>query len=90
VSAQRAIAWRHGYHALVCSSAEPWAHGTVVRALDVPTYYDDNLAPVEAADPGSDAATLAAAAEPALAGLGHRRARLPRSRRRTRAAPATR
>jgi hypothetical protein len=55
MSAQRASAWRHGYHALVCSSAEPWAHGTVVRALDV-------------------AARSSAA----------------RSRRRTRAAPATR
>jgi ribosomal protein S18 acetylase RimI-like enzyme len=73
VSAERAIAWRHGYHALVCGRAEPWAHGTVVRALDVPTYYDYNVARVEGTDPGSDAATLAAAAEPALAGLGHRR-----------------
>ena len=70
---ERAIAWRHAYHALVCSRIEPWAHGTVVRAPDVPTYYDYNLARAEDGDPGLDAEALAAAAEPALAGLGHRR-----------------
>jgi GNAT superfamily N-acetyltransferase len=73
VSAERAIAWRHGYHAAVCNRVEPWAHGTVVRAHDVPTYYEYNLARVEGAEPGLDAEALAAAAEPALADLGHRR-----------------
>ena len=73
MSAQRAIAWRHGYHAAVCNRVEPWAHGTVVRADDVPTYYEYNLARVEGRDPGLEAAALAAAAEPALADLGHRR-----------------
>jgi GNAT superfamily N-acetyltransferase len=70
---ERAIAWRHACHAAVCSRIEPWAHGTVVRAPDVPTYYEYNLARVEDGDPCLDAVALAAAAEPALAGLGHRR-----------------
>jgi GNAT superfamily N-acetyltransferase len=73
VSAERAIAWRHGYHAAVCGRVEPWAHGTVVRADDVPSYYEYNLARVEGPDPGLDAEALAAVAEPALADLGHRR-----------------
>ena len=72
-AAERAVAWRHGYHAAICSRIEPWAHGTVARAPDVPTYYDYNLARVEGPDPGLDAEALAAAAEPALAGLAHRR-----------------
>ena len=71
--AERAIGWRHGYHAAVCNRVEPWAHGTVVRADDVPTYYEYNLARVEGADSGLDAEALAAAAEPFLADLGHRR-----------------
>lgn len=71
--AARAIAWRHGYHAAVCNRIEPWAHGTAVRADDVPSYYEFNLARVAGPDPGLDAEALAAAAEPALAGLGHRR-----------------
>ena len=71
--AERAIAWRHGYHAAICSRIEPWAHGTVARAPDVPNYYDYNLARVEGGDPGLDAEALAAAAEPALEGLAHRR-----------------
>ena len=45
----------------------------MVRADDVPTYYEYNLARVEGPDPGIGAEALAAAAEPALAGLGHRR-----------------
>ena len=71
--AERAIAWRHGYHAAVATRLLPWAHGTVVRADDVPGYYEYNLARVEGRDPRLDAAALAAAAEPALADLGHRR-----------------
>ena len=87
--ADRAIAWRHGYHAAVCGRVLPWAHGTVVRADDAPSYYEYNLARVEGPDPALDARTprrrasasgeasnaeaLAAAAEPALADLGHRR-----------------
>ncbi len=71
--AERAIAWRHGYHAAVCSRIEPWAHGTIARAPDVPSYYDYNLARAEGGDPGLDAEALAAGAEPALADLDHRR-----------------
>jgi GNAT superfamily N-acetyltransferase len=71
--AERAIAWRHGYHAAVCGRVGPWAHGTVVRADDAPSYYEYNLARVEGGDPGLDAEALAAAAEPSLADLGHRR-----------------
>ena len=66
--AARAIAWRHGYHAAVCDRVLPWAHGTVVRADDLPSYYDYNLVRVEGGDPGLDAEALAAAAEPLLAG----------------------
>jgi GNAT superfamily N-acetyltransferase len=71
--AERAIAWRHGYHAAVCGRIEPWAHGTLARADDLPSYYDYNLARVEGGDPGLSAEALAAAAEPLLADLGHRR-----------------
>jgi GNAT superfamily N-acetyltransferase len=73
VSAERAIAWRHGYHAAVCSRVAPWPYGTIARAPDVPTYYEYNLARVEQRDPGLDAEALAAAAEPFLDGLEHRR-----------------
>ena len=44
-----------------------------MRADDVPSYYEYNLARIEGGDPGLDAEALAAAAEPALADLGHRR-----------------
>ena len=73
---EHAVAWRHGYHALVCDRLEPWEHGTVVRATDVPNFYDYNLVRVEGADPGLSAAELAAVADSALAGLGHRRVEL--------------
>jgi GNAT superfamily N-acetyltransferase len=72
-AAERAIAWRHGYHAAVCSRIEPWAYGTIARAPDVPSFYDYNLARVEHGDAVPDAEALAAAAEPALEGLDHRR-----------------
>ena len=70
---EHAIAWRRGYHARVCDRVEPWAHGTVVRITELPTFYDYNLARVEGPDPDLGADELAAAAEPALADLGHRR-----------------
>jgi GNAT superfamily N-acetyltransferase len=70
---RRAVAWRHGFHAAVCDRIEPWAHGTVVRAADVPSYFEYNLARVEGPDPGLSAEALAAAAEPHLEGLEHRR-----------------
>ena len=70
---ERAVAWRHAYHAVVCGVVEPWVHGTVVGAPDLPTYYDYDLVRIEGGDPGLGAEALAAAAEPALEGLGHRR-----------------
>ena len=73
MSAERAIAWRRGYHAAVATRLLPWAHGTVVRTDDVPSYYEYNLARIEGPDPGRDAEALVAAAEPALENLGHRR-----------------
>ena len=41
--AQGAITWRHGYQAAVCGRIQPWRHGTLARADDLPTYYDYNL-----------------------------------------------
>jgi GNAT superfamily N-acetyltransferase len=74
VSAEaHAIAWRRGFHELVCDRSEPWEHGTVVRATDLPLYYDYNLVRLEGADPGLAAADLAEVADSALAGLAHRR-----------------
>jgi ribosomal protein S18 acetylase RimI-like enzyme len=73
---EHAIAWRHGYHARVCDRIEPWAHGSVALATDMPTFYDYNLARVEGEDPGLTAEALAAVAEPLLASLGHRRIEL--------------
>ncbi len=73
---EHAVAWRHGYHALVCDRVEPWEHGTVVRATDVPNFYDYNLVRVERPDPGLSAAELVAVADSALDGLGHRRVEL--------------
>jgi predicted GNAT family acetyltransferase len=51
---------------------EPWAHGTVVRATDFPSYYDFNVVRVES-DPGMSIAELVAFADVALAPLSHRR-----------------
>ena len=68
----RARAWRHGYHAAVCDEIEPWEHGTVVRAMRYPTYYDLNVVRVED-EPGMSAAELTALAEHEQGGFGHRR-----------------
>ena len=71
-AAARAVAWLHGKHAAVCDRAEPWAHGTVVRASRYPSYYDFNVVRVEQA-PAIGVGDLAAFADEALAGLSHRR-----------------
>jgi GNAT superfamily N-acetyltransferase len=77
VSAEaHAVAWRHGFHALVCDQVESWKHGTIARATGFPTYYDYNLVRVEQGDPGLSAAELAGIADSALAGLAHRRVEL--------------
>jgi GNAT superfamily N-acetyltransferase len=52
--------------------AEPWEHGTVLRASRYPTYYDFNLVRVER-DPRMSVDELVAFADGALAGLDHRR-----------------
>jgi hypothetical protein len=59
-------------HAAVCDLLEPWAHGTVVRATRYPRYFNLNLVRVEE-DPAMSVEELAAFADEALAGLGHRR-----------------
>jgi GNAT superfamily N-acetyltransferase len=58
--------------ALVCDVLEPWAHGTVVRATECPSYYDFNVVRVES-DPSMTIAELIAFADEALAPLPHRR-----------------
>jgi GNAT superfamily N-acetyltransferase len=68
----RARAWRNALHASVCDVLEPWAHGTVVRATNLPTYWDFNVVRVEE-DPAMSVVELAAFADQALAGLAHRR-----------------
>ena len=70
--AARARAWRDAAHAAVCDVIEPWAHGTVVRATDRPSYWDFNVVRVEE-DPAMSMEALAAIADEALAGLAHRR-----------------
>lgn len=70
--AERARDWLHARQAAVCDSAEPWAHGTVLRASRHPDYWDYNLVRVEH-DPGMDAEELAAVADGALGDARHRR-----------------
>ncbi len=66
----RARAWRDATHAQVCDVIEPWAHGTVVRATRLSSYYDFNVVRVERPpDMGVDA--LIEFAQQALSGLGH-------------------
>jgi hypothetical protein len=55
---EHAIAWRRGYQARVCDRLEPWAHGTVVRITELPSFYDYNLARVDGPDPGVGAERL--------------------------------
>jgi ribosomal protein S18 acetylase RimI-like enzyme len=71
-AADRARAWVHRRQELVCDVAEPWAHGTVLRASRYPTYWDFNVLRVED-EPGIGADELVEAADEALAGLAHRR-----------------
>lgn len=67
----RALDWRRDCRAAVCDVAEPWAHGAVLRATDLPTYYEYNVVRVER-DPQMSVDELAALADTALAGLSHR------------------
>jgi GNAT superfamily N-acetyltransferase len=70
--AERALQSRRAQLAAVCDVQSPWAHGTVMRASDFPTYYDYNLLRVED-DPRMTVGELTAAADEALAPLAHRR-----------------
>jgi GNAT superfamily N-acetyltransferase len=70
-TAARARAWRYRTHAAVCDVIAPWAHGTVVRATRMPSYYNFNAVRVEDRSPPSVDELLAFADE-ALAGLEHR------------------
>jgi ribosomal protein S18 acetylase RimI-like enzyme len=69
--AVRARGWRHARRHAVCDVAEPWAHGTVLRATGHPDYYDLNVVCVER-DPRMSVGELVALADHALAGLRHR------------------
>ena len=51
---------------------EPWEHGTIVRATQLPSYFDFNVVRVES-DPGMTIPELIAFADEALAPLAHRR-----------------
>lgn len=68
----RARRWHHDRQATVCDIAEPWAHGTVLRATRFPDYWDFNLVRVED-EPDLTVAELVAVADEALAGFPHRR-----------------
>jgi ribosomal protein S18 acetylase RimI-like enzyme len=72
MDAAPAIALRHAIHGLVCDEDRPWAHGRVVRATDLPSFYTYNSIRVEDAAPGLGAEDLAAAADELQAGLAHR------------------
>ena len=70
---ERAIAWRHATHTLVCDVAEPWAHGTAVRCTRHPGFWDFNSVRVETAGGGLTAEALARAADALQGDLDHRR-----------------
>ena len=71
--AERAIAWRHRSHGLVCDVVEPWEHGTAVRCTAHPGFWDYNSLRLEGPDPGATPQDLAAAADRLQDGLRHRR-----------------
>jgi ribosomal protein S18 acetylase RimI-like enzyme len=71
-AARRAIAFRHAVHGLVCDREQPWEHGTVVSAADLPSYYTYNSVRVEDDAAGLTAGSLVAAADRLQAGLAHR------------------
>ena len=71
--AERAIAWRHRSHGLVCDVVEPWEHGTAVRCTAHPGFWDYNSLRLEGPDPGASADDLAAIADRVQDGLRHRR-----------------
>jgi GNAT superfamily N-acetyltransferase len=70
--AERARAWHHAAHSVVCDVFEPWAYGTIVSATRWPTYFDFNSIRVEE-DPDMPAEALVTFADEIQAGHGHRR-----------------
>ena len=70
--AERARAWHHAAHSIVCDVFEPWAHGTIVSTTRWPTYFDFNSIRVEE-DPGMTAEALVAFADEVQANHEHRR-----------------
>lgn len=70
-AAERAIAWRGAEIAAVCDRLEPWAHGVVAFASDIPGFWQYNQVRVEGA-PELDADELAAVADELLAAFPHR------------------
>jgi ribosomal protein S18 acetylase RimI-like enzyme len=68
-----AIAWRHTVDSLVCESAEPWEHGTVLRTPSAPGYWDANFVRVEGDASTLDGPTLVRAADVLLHASRHRK-----------------
>lgn len=69
---ERARLWHRRRLELGCDSAEPWAHGMVLRASQLPDYWGFNLVMVEG-EPDLGVAELIAVADRALGDLAHRR-----------------
>jgi ribosomal protein S18 acetylase RimI-like enzyme len=69
---QRVLDWQHNAQHVVCDVVEPWAHGTVVRAVAYPDYWDYNLVRVEQPLELSTE-ELRAFTDAVLEGLEHRR-----------------
>jgi GNAT superfamily N-acetyltransferase len=82
-----AVAFRHAVHALLCDRAQPWAHGTVVAARDLPTYYTYNSVRVEDGARGLTVPELIATADRLQSGLGHRQVEVEDERAGTRLRP---
>jgi ribosomal protein S18 acetylase RimI-like enzyme len=68
-----AIAWRHTVDSLVCESAEPWEHGTVLRTPSAPGYWDANFVRVEGDASALDGPALVRAADTLLHASRHRK-----------------
>ena len=71
-AASRARAWHHARQERICDVAEPWAHGTILRATRYPDYWDFNLVRVDE-EPAMDVQELIAIADDALGDAAHRR-----------------
>jgi ribosomal protein S18 acetylase RimI-like enzyme len=61
---------------LICESAEPWEHGTVLLTPSAPRYWDANFLRVERDVPALDGPTLVRAADALLFASDHRKLEL--------------